>query len=198
MDDQGYQVLRRFLPRASLDLPETLALRPIFGRDRRRLQGALPANAPLRRLLETKLATTGKLPRDFVVLHSLAGCKEQPAHLDYVPDDALLATADADVPLGFLLACDDATRMVVWPGSHRAVRGADADAPLRSRVLRLRAGDAVLFRADLVHAGASYATENTRVHCYLDTPAVAHVHNRVLVLTKKETPALCQRIARRV
>ena len=115
-------------------------------------------------------------PSSVILIESLPGCQRQAAHCDYAPSHAL-AAAVAEPPLLFLLAIQPDTRLDVWPGSHKP-----GPRPCRRRTLRLDAGDAVVFRAELVHAGSAYTTHNRRIHIYLDSPSVPRVPNRTWVI----------------
>ena len=97
-------------------------------------------------------------PDHCVVLRSFAGCAEQYPHLDYDPDRLRLQNAGDALPIGALLALQDNTRFVVFP------RGSGEP---RRVLLELGAGDLLLFRGDLVHAGAAYEQCNVRIHCYV-------------------------------
>jgi ectoine hydroxylase-related dioxygenase (phytanoyl-CoA dioxygenase family) len=46
------------------------------------------------------------------------------------------------------------------------------------KLLALDAGDILLFRSDLVHAGSAYTEDNLRLHAYLDSPFVKRITNR--------------------
>jgi len=72
-----------------------------------------------------------------------------------------------DVPLVMLLATQDGT-----PFHVRPFNGAE-------KTITLNAGDLVIFRGDLSHAGAAFDEDNYRLHVYIDSP----VHPR----TKNET-----------
>ena len=77
------------------------------------------------------------------------------------------------VPYGALLSIQNDTHFVVWPGSHLRVRSKQQEViSVPGLELSLGKGDMVLFRGDLVHAGASYKGSNIRLHAYLDHPAV--------------------------
>lgn len=117
--------------------------------------------------------------RDWVLLESLPGCRQQAAHTDYIPTPELRSAPDAEVPLLFLLALEDDTRLEVWPRTHRPRRY-----PVFQTTVRLNAGDAVLFRGDLVHAGSAYEHHNLRIHAYLDHPAVPRDPNRTWIIYK--------------
>ena len=65
-----------------------------------------------------------------------------------------------DVPLVVLYATSDASLHV------RPFLLCDTD----EYTLELSAGDVVIFRGDLAHAGAAYASENVRLHVYVDSP----------------------------
>jgi hypothetical protein len=109
---------------------------------------------------------------------ALAG--RQPAHSDAPPpeggggDGAWMSDlADKDVPLSVLLAIQKNTRLWVWPaGCPRGSLGGDDGAQL----VRLNVGQLLVWRGDLVHAGAGYARQHTRVHAYCDPPA--HLYRR--------------------
>ena len=63
-------------------------------------------------------------------------------------------------PLGVLVALQDETRLDTPQG-----------------VIAMEQGDVLVFDGDVVHAGAAYAQDNTRVHLYLDATEVPRVHN---------------------
>ena len=48
---------------------------------------------------------------------------------------------------------------------------AAADDDTAAVLVRLEVGEVMVWRGDLVHAGAGYATEHTRIHAYVDPPA---------------------------
>ena len=162
--------------------------------DRKRLQATVPMVAV--RNLRSTLAAGWPDHRvgGVVALRSQPGCQRQAAHCDYIPDDVFLDTDDVNVPLLFMLALEDDTKLDVWPGSHklvRDIRAARRMLPIVRKTLTLQAGDAVLFRGDLVHAGSEYSKQNTRLHVYLDSPAVPRDPNRTWIIYK-HAPALLQ------
>jgi ectoine hydroxylase-related dioxygenase (phytanoyl-CoA dioxygenase family) len=171
---------------------------PTMGRnDRKRIQATVPKVAV--RILTNTLQA--KWPNHHVggavALRSLPGCQRQAAHCDYIPDATFLESTDDTVPLLFLLALEDGTKLDVWPGSHRLVRNPRASRRVPTilrRTLTLNAGDAVAFRGDLVHAGSSYDTVNTRIHVYLDSPSVPRDPNRTWIVYKHADPLLRERI----
>jgi hypothetical protein len=151
--------------------------------DNKRRQVNLPVRGTWLRDLHTRLkAIAGSRDvHDLVLLESLPGCRRQAAHCDYVPSNELLKAADWEMPLLCLVALQDGTHLDLWPGSHRQQR------PLGARLtLNLNAGDAVLFRGDLVHAGSAYEARNLRIHAYFDHPAVPREPNRTWILYKHE------------
>jgi hypothetical protein len=120
---------------------------------------------------------------DFVLLRSLSGCKRQAAHTDYIPEASLLQCEPYNLPLLFLFALEGKTKLVVWPGSHKVIQGRGRTLePIQPTVVELNAGDALVFRADLVHAGAEYETENLRIHCYIDSEVVKRNPNRTWII----------------
>jgi hypothetical protein len=145
--------------------------------DSRRRQMTLRCVAPLRRRLEAMFPQ--HTARDWVLLESLPGCRQQAAHTDYVPTAELRTASDSEMPLLFMLAIEDDTYLDVWPRTHRPRRH-----PVSQTTVRLNAGDAVLFRGDLVHAGSAYEKHNLRIHAYLDHPAVPRDPNRTWIIYK--------------
>lgn len=106
----------------------------------------------------------------------------QPAHSDCpapLPGEPSLAQlAATDVPLSALLAIEPGTKLWVFPSGCEAAQAAaqspQAAAEARSceaaRLVRLNVGEVMVWRGDLVHAGAGYALTHTRVHAYVDPP----------------------------
>lgn len=129
--------------------------------------------------------------RDFVLLVSRPGCRRQAAHTDYVPTPALLRATDTEMPLLFLLALEDDTHLEVWPQSHLVVQGRRGGPPIQRATVTLNAGDAIVFRGDLVHAGAAYPDrQNMRIHVYLDSSAVPRDPNQTYIIYKHAAPSL--------
>lgn len=193
METDGYLLLPTFIDPTKLRQacePYRTRTEYIFngkGRnDHKRKQVALPQH--LMKGLQEEISSLPFLSpshrvNEFVLLRSLPGCSRQAAHTDYIPDDALLRCPPQDLPLLCLIAIEDETRLVVWPGSHKVVRGRGRTLlPLEPKMLTLSAGDALVFRADLVHAGAEYTTENLRIHCYIDSETVHRNPNRTWII----------------
>lgn len=144
-----------------------------------------PLVASLRRHLEATFPQ--HMAHDWVLLESRPGCRQQAAHTDYVPTSELLAARAEEMPLLFLLALEDDTRLEVWP--RACLAGKPRRYPVFQKTVRLSAGDAVLFRGDLVHAGSAYDRQNLRIHAYLDHPAVPRDPNRTWIIYKHAEPA---------
>jgi hypothetical protein len=125
-------------------------------------------------------------PTSPVVLLSKPGCQEQAAHSDYVPDTEFRKWISTNPPYLAILALTDGTKLNIWPGSagliimeeHRLF-GKPA---IPKTTLRLKKGELLIFRGDLVHAGSAYEEENIRLHIYLDSPKIPRVHNRTWVI----------------
>lgn len=131
----------------------------------------------------------------FVLLRSLPGCTRQFAHTDYIPDEELLSCTVEERPLLCVFALEDKTKLVVWPGSHKVIHGRGRSLkPIEPKVVWLDAGDAIVFRGDLVHAGAEYDTENIRLHCYIDSKAVNRYPNRTFIIQKHADPLVQEKI----
>lgn len=156
--------------------------------DHRRRQVTLPESVTKSLQEEIQylpFLTESHFLKDFVLLHSLPGCERQSAHTDYIPDSSLLQCEKEKLPYLFLFALEQQTKLVVWPGSHKVVQGRGRTVvPIEPKVIELKAGDALVFRPDLVHAGAEYDVENFRIHCYIDSVAVKRDPNRTWIIQK--------------
>ena len=179
MDSNGYIVLRGWLK----DMPSVDGIRtaPIFNdnpsarTDRRRKQATLRTTWA-RRIRERLAAEWPGL----TLLESEPGCQRQAAHCDYVPSSEL-ACADP-MPLLVLIAIEPNTTLDVWPLSWQRQRV--------RKTIALDAGDALVFRADLIHAGSAYEMRNRRIHFYLDSPVVQREPNRTWIIYKHAPTAL--------
>jgi hypothetical protein len=128
--------------------------------------------------------TNNKLD-SIVSLLSRPDCGPQAPHADYHPDPMLWqpdCSASKNLPLGMVIGLENNTTIRVWSGSHRHIRdfvagGCTADAatlpPIPVTIASFNAGDAFVFRPDVIHAGDSFDDENVRSHCYLDTATLA-------------------------
>ena len=83
-----------------------------------------------------------------VALLSEAGCARQPCHTDLDTDQLTKCTEDT-MPLLILVALDKDTSLQIWP--------MDRDEPFE---LPLPQYSALVFRADLRHAGSAYERSN--------------------------------------
>ena len=195
MESDGYLVLPGFLnPEILLKKVEPYRTRTEYifnGRetnDHKRKQISLPFS--LMKQLSHEISyipflTENHRIEEFVLLRSLPGCSRQAAHTDYIPNDELLQSNEDTRPYLFLFALEDATRLIVWPGSQKIVKGRGRSIPpIQPKLVLLQAGDAILFRPELVHAGAEYETENLRIHCYIDSEKVKRNPNRTWMIGK--------------
>ncbi len=100
------------------------------------------------------------------VLVSLEGCDPQRTHCDYTPESLKMHDDGfcGGLPLGIVVGAQPNTRFDGWPGAV----GWDQSRFFEHQQLVLGPGDAVLFLGNAVHAGAGYAEENVRFHCYLE------------------------------
>ena len=140
----------------------------VFNPDSNRIQCPLPKKHTLRRQITDLLNAWGLLRGrslgEAVVLHSYAGCAEQPLHCDYNPD---ALTTTRRLPLAVLVALQDGTQLVTGAKDS----------------LHLEAGDVLIFTGNFVHAGAAYPmTENTRVHFYIESDTVPRVQNETYLV----------------
>lgn len=129
----------------------------IFNPDDKRIQLPISRNLAVVRRAEAALKDAGiiRAGRSLtspVLLHSRAGCKRQPWHCDYDPDR--VENSRSLPPMGVLVALEGDTFF---------------DTP--GKLYKLDAGDVLVFTGEVVHAGAAYRKENTRIHFYLETAA---------------------------
>ena len=115
------------------------------------------------------------------ILRSRAGCAEQPAHMDCAPMPTI---GDAQMPLEVLVAVMPKTRLHVWRRSIRLFTACALVEPILKETVELETGDAVLFRGDLVHAGAAYTRDHMRLHCHLDSLACPRGINQTYVVDR--------------
>ena len=87
-----------------------------------------------------------------VLLRSMAGCSAQKLHFDFEPEALALLTL---VPHGLLIAIEP--------------EGASLEIGKNRERVSIPQGGAILFRGDLLHAGAAYSALNDRIHVYLDS-----------------------------
>jgi hypothetical protein len=117
----------------------------------------------------------GREPTDGVGLVSDPGCAEQPPHVDvemYGLQGQVKRAGDDGVaggyPLGAIIAVQNGTKFVAWVGAID-FQGSKTYHPV---TLVLNAGDVLIFRIDLVHAGAAYDEVNVRIHFFLDRAGI--------------------------
>jgi ectoine hydroxylase-related dioxygenase (phytanoyl-CoA dioxygenase family) len=132
--------------------------------------------------------------REWNVLQSLPGCKSQQPHTDYVPTEQFIKKMNEldtqenhrKMPLLCLVALEPNTYLDVWENSTRLITSSEdilSPDPVLNR-LCLQAGDVLLFRPDLIHAGSSYVEENIRLHVYLDSEEIPRRANRTFIINK--------------
>jgi len=151
---------------------------PIFNgvkNDKKRLQSTLRCNKTiisefiesLEENIYKLLPSNSRLYfSNWVILKSLAGCNKQQPHTDYNLETIKNISDPTCVPLLVLVALMPETYLDIW------------DLNRIHRKLVMDEGDVVIFRADLIHGGSSYAKENIRIHAYLDSPVVERIPNR--------------------
>lgn len=183
-DGPGFLILKNWISPPSQDIDVRAS--PIFNgtvNDRKRRQAPLATDqGPWARRLFNKIdRETSRTRSDAVLLKSEPGCEAQQPHCDYVPTDGILTANDRTIPLSLIVAIQGGTMLDVWPHSQRVIRGYYTETgifDLKRQRLTLDAGDAVLFRADLIHAGSPYSTYNERIHVFLDTPSIPRHPNQ--------------------
>jgi len=197
LHEDGYDIRKGWCPVTSELLTSIAQIKtaPIFNdnptnkTDRKRKQAtiSIPWSRAVRHHLAAEFPTLR--PSPMVMIESEPGCQRQAAHCDYIPTEELLGLPEDEVPLLFLLAVESNTRLDIWPGSHLALRG-ETKKRCRRKTIVLDAGDAVIFRADVIHAGSAYEKTNRRFHVYLDNPEHHRDPNRTWIIYKHAPAAL--------
>ena len=125
---------------------------------------------------------------NFVVIHSKPGCSKQAFHCDYQPSKELdNACLNVDnMPLACLVALSDGTKLCVYNYGINMIKTDSNITAISQRItpmtLLLKAGDVVVFRGDLIHAGGEYDEDNYRLHAYIDSNRVPRTPNRTFVV----------------
>ena len=213
LHQQGYVIYRNIIPDPDnskiLELlhdymNETAG--PIFNNeklnDNRRRQSKLNTRNPILRKWIQDIEETIRLIhplqnqvfREWNVLQSLPGCKSQQPHTDYVPTEHFVKKMNeldapenhSKIPLLCLVALEPNTYLDVWENSTRLITSSEdiLSPDLVLNRLCLQAGDVLLFRPDLIHAGSSYSEENIRLHVYLDSEEIPRRANRTFIINK--------------
>lgn len=129
---------------------EALHGNTVFNPDNRRLQKEVSESHPFVIRVLDVLAKHGLLRGrqvgGVVAMHSIKGCRQQAWHTDY---DTTKSSRKKSI--GVLVALQTPTFF---------------ETP--DRQYKLSSGDIICFEQDVVHAGAAYAENNTRLHVYLD------------------------------
>lgn len=136
-------------------------------------------------------------PNNWVIIQSKDNCGKQVAHTDYVSSTDMARVSDDLTPLAVLVCLEPDTRLYVWPKSIRLINLncnilGQIDT-IESKCVKLNVGDILIFRGDLVHAGAEYQKSNIRLHSYMDTVKVKRSKNTTYLI-EKHAPSEVKRI----
>jgi hypothetical protein len=107
--------------------------------------------------------TAGRRLHEFNAIRSMPACQKQDRHWDY---DPVRVRYDGGrhrrvKPCSAILGLEPGARLYVYDPALK-----------RDVTVLIPVGAILLFEGDVAHAGACYATPNTRVHVYLDVPGV--------------------------
>ena len=117
------------------------------------------------------LKSTPCIPKELArpdVSDEVAVIGRQPRHWD-VPDQPSgeclkdLELPATDVPLSVMVAIEPGAKLWIYP------EGCDSSEDT-ALLVNLEVGDVLVWRGDLVHAGAGYGVEHYRIHAYIDSP----------------------------
>lgn len=140
----------------------------------------------------------GRRMSPWVILFSDEGCARQRAHTDFCPTPEIQRAlrGEGKMPLLVLVALIDETKLDIWPGSTGCLHETSTK-KLRRQTLELNAGDVLVFRPDLIHAGSAYATANVRLHCYLDATTWRRKSNETFIIRQHADASLRARTKER-
>ena len=121
-------------------------------------------------------------PGDAQLLYSIAGGHDQRPHTDITAGFDELKSPEVEalhrhiqsgrIPLSVIITFSKPSTLHVWPGSMNTIWAESTkDKNEWSKVVRIPPFSALIFRQDLVHAGAKYKTNNLRLHFYMDLNA---------------------------
>ena len=120
----------------------------------------------LRKFMKTKGFVKHYL-KDLVIVRSEPYCKRQKLHIDY-DKDKLRSMKKTDYPYGIIVGVSDNSRFIVSINN-------------KIQTIHINKGDVIIFRGDLVHAGAEYYSENVRLHAYIDSVKYKREKNRTYI-----------------
>lgn len=185
LDREGFQIFRACFPvsLSEVDMLREHSMIQIYEElfnnagkenDKLRRQIFFKTAADFHNRLNAKLGAMFKRhsPKDMVILRSDPGCSPQRVHPDYMEEALSASNARNDcMPLGCVLALMENTLFDVWPGAIHC-----SEAPPEGRTFKhsqlIQPGDFLVFRGDLVHAGAAFKEFNIRIHAFLDVRGV--------------------------
>tara|TARA_Y100000389_G_scaffold145103_1_gene143560 strand:- start:463 stop:1065 length:603 start_codon:yes stop_codon:yes gene_type:complete len=111
----------------------------------------------LRKFIKTKGFLKHKhYIKDLVIVRSEPFCKRQKLHIDY-DMDKLRNMKKNNYPYGMIVGVSNNSRFLISNNQNRI------------KTIYINKGDVIIFRGDLVHAGAEYYSENVRLHAYIDS-----------------------------
>jgi hypothetical protein len=165
--------------------------------DPHRAQGSFPSTTPFKQLKSSmyeliRSYNMGWAPKNWVVIWSKAGGEEQAPHQDFPKREITHARAGIGfkgnkevqirptIQAGIIVALMPNTKLIVY---DRCFNDADLS---KKREIALDVGECIIFRGDLVHAGAAFDENNWRVHATLTIPEVPWDSNATEAVALKE------------
>lgn len=107
--------------------------------------------------------------RDLVIIRSEPYCKRQKLHHDYDVNE-LRVIKKKNYPYGIIVGISDHSRFII-----------SDDKQSRTRTIHIDKGDVLIFRGDVLHAGAEYYSENVRLHAYIDSVKYKRKKNKTYI-----------------
>lgn len=98
------------------------------------------------------------------IYKSFSGCQHQLAHCDFFQHKDFLKYYDDNAVLSVILALERGTKLHVWPKSINSIDPTKTKpSHIKRSTINMNGGDVIIFRGDLIHAGAGYFRDNYRM-----------------------------------
>ena len=126
--------------------------------------------------------------RQWVALRTMEGAQRQYAHTDYDPE-ATKPLQNNQMPLLAFIPLEDNTQLYIWNPSKGILNGTYRNVTVKPSLLTVHRGDLVIFRGDLIHAGAEWnGSPRYRLHCFFHHPLVPFPDNATWKIVDNTNP----------
>ena len=163
----------------------------IFNRNKKRLQSkelALNFSCMAKTTKFMKTVNPDLHPRQWAVLKTEEDAMRQYAHTDYHPTRTL-NLPNEQMPLLAFIPLEDDTKLYTWMPSRAILTRKLTNIKVKPSVLSFNRGDLVIFRGDLIHAGAEWnGSAKYCLHCYFHHTQVPFPDNETFQIVANTDP----------